>query len=53
MLDLAFCIVLSVVLCALLALTGHDIGQIFLDIGGVPLLPLARSTNGVKDLWKI
>jgi hypothetical protein len=45
MLDLAFCIVLSVVLCALLALTGHDIGQIFLDIGLLPLLPLRQAVQ--------
>jgi len=43
MFDLAFCIVLSVVLCAMLALTGHDISQIFLDFGMMPLLPLANS----------
>jgi len=40
MTDLGFCIVLTIVLCAMLALTGHDIGQIFLDFGMMPLLPL-------------
>jgi len=45
MTDLLFCIVLTLVLCALLALTGHDISQIFLDIGMMPLLPLQIDTR--------
>jgi len=41
----SFCVLLSAILCGLLALTGHDLAEVFIAIGMCPLIPLDQEST--------
>ena len=41
--ELPFCLVLTGVLCVLLAIVGHDVPGFFWTISGVPFIPLGEN----------